>query len=785
MRYLVSIKQEQRQKMTPYIKEHFTENWAMVEVEDSQIERLKSQVEVIEPDFEIQLGHTFWYDLGVLANEPILLVTIGKYCLCKDVQYTYELKLRKWEEQSLRTHRAIWIHGYSKSDHLYASHWIGAVDQFYRLSKHLNYPLIIIQNIESVLPYFNEDSKAKTCIEEYLKQQSSLMIRQIWNPEQIHFLSKRFKVTSTHMLSTEASSYRLQREIQLWLQSGQEEKQMTKKRMYLYEDVFYQQIPLEQKIYVPIYGKLDHPENLKMHTISIGQEDLIIYESRRVIDRYFKTIEKNIFPYLEQPIVTRVSIQRNPLEKQKAYEVIDSKCAYKGRGVYIGIVTEEGIDCTHPCLKKQDGTTRISNYWIQEEGEQGKNYRIDDLNAGLNNPEVIPELSWINTDNDSTTLLIEAGGRGEAYESIALEAEFLVAQIQKAPVALQNIYGGIVSQKAVLMADVLIATQQLIEKARLDHKPLVLIIPYQTNLSAHDGTGFYESILNELGKQPGCTIIVPVGEEGNKQHHHVLGRDLLDQQSIRIKADKDTTYLVGELYFKQIPKRLFNERIEIYKAFHKEQSIPLYESGIYPLEDSTIYTTGLVDDDRNGMRVIRFAIRNMHQGEWYIKGLPKRTYQNAQINLYLAGEALNPNVRCIDASPFGTLGSNAALEAILSVGGYDEKSSVGLISCGKGAEADDRAQPFCLLRGKEKYPGIIENWYSIEGSMVSAALMAGVVALLYERGIYEEEIPYANTLRMKQWLLDSLKIELDTIYPNATQGYGIFSLDALTRLSYH
>ena len=785
MRYLVCVKPHQETEIAPYIRKKIERNWAIIEVEDQEIEKVKESVEAIEPDFKIKLEHTFWYDLGILTNEPVMVVTIGKYCLCHEMQYTYALDSHKWEEQSPRKKQAIWIHGYSQSEIIHSSDWLEAIRQFERLSKMLHYPLIIVQNMKSVLPYFSASSLAQTYIEDYLKTSSSLFIRQNWNSKEAQDPTQSFHIPNNNLLETQASAYKLQKIIQLWLQNQRNGKKLKKgEKPYLYSDVFYTQIPPEQKIYVPLYQEMSLNEQLEIHTVNITQHP-VIYEKRKVLEQYGKTLRACVLPYLEQPIMTRVPIKRTSRmgEIMQKQDKENLKLDYKGKGVYIGIITEEAINYHHEDLKKDNHTTRISGYWVQEEGEKGRYYIAADLNAQIKAKQAMPIQSEEQMVNDIEALLIEVGGKGEAYEGIAKEAEFLVAQIQKAPKTLQEIYTGKISEKAVLMAEVLIAAEKLMQRARLDDRPLVLIIPYQMNLSTHDGAGFYENRLSTLGKQPGCTIIMPVGEEGDKKHHLSFESHSSTKPFIELESLKDGAQIAGILYFKHIPRTFFKNRIECYRAFHEKQAIALNESAEYRLEECTIYTTGLIDYDRNGMLMIHFVIKNMPRGKWYIKGLPEILYEDARIEFYLSEEEGNTYVTCLNAMPFKTMSATAALEGVMAIGGYDEENSVSLSTCGKGDQERGGMKPFCVANGKLRNLDIMGRVCEIEGSMVAVSEMAGVVAALYEKGMREEIRPYPNTLWMKQYLLNSLKIEPERKYPDATQGYGILSLERLAYLA--
>ncbi len=797
MKYLVLLKQEIVPKMTPYLRKRFHGNYALVEIENEQIEWLKEKVTQIEPDFKLSMSQLYWHELGVLEHEQALVVTLGKYCLCKGIHYTYEISSRKWEEQSIYQHGATWIHAYSKKEKIDASDWLYALEQFYRLADLVKKPLIIIQNIKSELPYFQKKSLAQQIAELYLKEQPSLIINKTEELQQPSFSKKYFESASRKIVATSDSAHKLQATLKLWLEEQKSQRELVyldEKREGLYQDIFYKQIPKEQKIYVPVYGEMG--ENFKLHKIAVGASRFVLYEKKSILEQYDKALVPHLYPSLEQPLLKRVVAKRTPIEMTENRLVMDEQLKYEGEGVYIGIITEEGIDYKHHALRNPDGTTRIVQYWIQENGDEGKWYSTEELNKGLSESETVGPLSWVDVENDSTALLVWAGGKKTYGTGLATKAEFLVAQIQKTPIELQCIYNGGVNHQTVLMADVLIGAHHLIEKARLAHKPLVLIIPYQTIMSTHCESGFYEGILEELGKLPGCSIVIPTGNEGNKRHHQGINRTTSKMAEhfynehhekekpsvVEIEVLKESRYMAGVLQFKNIPLKCFKQKIELSMLAHPEQSIAIDEEGIYTFGEQVIYSTGLIASQNNMESYIRWVMKKVEKGNYCIKTLPTLLYENAQIDFYLTEEK-EGNIRCTPSTPFGTMGTLGALEGVISVGGYDEKNQVVLASCSKGEQQYEGKKPFCVVNGKESYLCGTGRAYGMEGSVVATGLMAGVIAMLYQKDEENGHMPYASTVRIKQILLEYLKNERDYRYPNASQGYGFLTSKTIAQLA--
>ena len=218
----------------------------------------------------------------------------------------------------------------------------------------------------------------------------------------------------------------------------------------------------------------------------------------------------------------------------------------------------------------------------------------------------------------------------------------------------------------------------------------------------------------------------------------------------------------------------------LYTPNEMDSSIRLDEAGIYSINNGKVYTTGVMVNYLDGANMIQFRIEGMDVGNWQIEYLPSKTYNDMKVDLWLADEALNPNVTLIPSSPFITLGSNASINRLLSVGGYDSNNRVVLASSGRGYNWIDEIVPFCIMKGTAKILTDRNTWYAIEGSVVSASFLAGIIAILYDKWKKEKVMPLANSLIIRNWLLNYLERFQGVEYPNTSQGYGILRLKNLS-----
>lgn len=758
MQYITLGNFKQKQN---YLVKDLGKDFAILELEDKDIATVKEQVECIEPDFEIKIHDIDWQDLGELKTEKVLVATIGQEFVSPDMQYTYNMKEKKWTLQNKKHAKGIWIHCYSPTGSIYASQLLITLNKLCVLRELLNRFLIIIGDLENVLPYFNKDSLTQKIINMYLENRS-FMIRSHHHSAQYYQRSiKKQLINLTNDLP-----------------------RLTKMYPPLYDDIFYEQIPDDQKIYLPLNLLENRYENsyyekLGLHIIMLGRKNAFFYDKKQDIDANRMLLLENTYPNFENPILTKATIQKIPIGEEQHSHKMDTDIQFTGKNVLIGLITEYGIDYMHPALRNDKGETRILNYWIQSDGTEGSDYTEEQINQAIlsENPNELVPLEpdeWY-----VKTILTLAGGGQEGVEFMATDAKFLIATINKAPKSLQAIYGGSIEEDAVLMPDILIAIDKMANIALDYNMPLVLIIPYNTNLSAHDGTGIYESLLSRMGSQQGCTIVVPVGDEGNKSHHLSIVHNKNVISSFNLKVARLTQNLVGCIHLTNFG----SIKVELYCVDQKQFVVRLDEEGTYQLNNATIYTTGIVTNFRNGACMINFRIENMKAGKWQVDCKVETILASTKVDLWLGQQALNPNVILDPSTASITLGSNAAIDSLLSIGAFDHYHLVVLALSGRGYNWNDAILPICVILGKITVmndDGIIEG--DIEGTIVAASLLAGVIALLYDRWVRDKGRPYANSIVMQKRFINYLKQYSGLEYPNPSQGYGVFEIQNIAKL---
>ncbi len=764
-------------------RQELIEFGSIIELTDDKLVEIKERVTDIEPDYELLLKKVPFTTVKGLIHLPIIVATIGNRVDSAEVSYEYDFSSQKWEEKNIKEQHTPWICCYSSTERIYSSEYLMGIEKLHQIAKQLKRTLVIVSHIESQLPYFKSHSLMQEIFNLYLETYKSICINSVAREEIYQYecpLSERNKFNEKRMIYTHKSEAEVKLLIKKCFRKQGNELLENKSQMSLYQDNFYDRIPLSQRIYVPL-NLLDdkdysYYQELGLRTVCVGKNYTFIYDERQKIDSFRQEIAHHVPPNYMSPILTPALIQKEEVKPLKAYNQVSQELKYLGESVYIGIIGTKGVDYRKSYLRNESGTTRIACMWEQKEGNEGIYYTSNQINAALalSNPgESVPLPA---SEEDETLILQIAGGKDEQYRGIATHAEFIVAKINKAPEAINRIYGGVEEQEGVLMPEVLVAVHKLMELAQLNNKPIVIYIPYSTNISAHDGSSIIEQMLSQLARKQNYTFIMPTGEEGDKNHHSILvsDYDVLNKVSLQVK--EQTPYLVGIIYIKCIQ----NTEFMLYPPKDNEHAIKLERKAITNREKATIYSTGLLDDYNNGSQYILFSIENMTPGTWTIE-IEQQVATRGMIDLWLSQQQLNPNVTLSPATPFTTLGSNATTDGIISVSGFDGQNFVILRSAGRGFNWNGITNPICVSRGISVLISD-DRWNNAEGTAIAASTLLGSIACLYDKWQVEMGEPGANSLIMRNLILSNVYQFEDVTYPDRSQGYGVYQLERLPQV---
>jgi subtilisin family serine protease len=225
-----------------------------------------------------------------------------------------------------------------------------------------------------------------------------------------------------------------------------------------------------------------------------------------------------------RPLTTELDVS---VPEIKANLVQTGSPAYKGGGVIVGII-DSGVDYTHQCFRKSDGTSRILFMWDQaltpsgsESSPQGYTYGVEYSKANIDaalataNPLNLVRHQDSNPGHGTHVAGIAAGngsvaGNGKpafTFVGVAPEADIiLVANLSDTAD-----FGD--------SAATLDAAKYIFDKADSLKKPVVINLSQGDNMGPHDGTSLLERGIDNLLGGPGRVFVKSAGNAGADNIH--------------------------------------------------------------------------------------------------------------------------------------------------------------------------------------------------------------------------------------------------------------------------
>lgn len=755
-----------------------------------QIEQLKEQcgVSYVEPEFEIQLRGGFTQPISNLDNDT-LVGYIGYKTVKDDENTYYDLDTQTFVNRPSR-----YVIGISKNKVITSTLYLGFICDMICKSLEEHKKLLIYADIYIVENSVRYRSLLNKTINELLEKVNGILVNKLYGDMASYYTpcSKKFEAYIEKTIYTEDTFNQVLKKMKP-IEDRNHFRSVLKK-IYreaenegLYNNIFYEQISEDETIYVPILPTSIVPrdayESLGVEYIKIDRGYGILRGEKKIFDREKDFLINNVIPQYDVQILTPVYLteievpsnyQLNPRENQ----------TYNGEGVYIGIVGVSGIDYRNANFIDQEGRSRVSYVWDQIEGGKGQKYLNKEIQQALEKNidlDIYSKLESYLTSN----LLAIAGGKtnfnGEEYKGVASEAEFIVAKINRAPDTLQKIYVGGPTEEAVLLDDVIIGINQLVEFANEQKKPLVLCIPYGSNLNSHDGKSILESRIETFASQTGIAMIVSAGEEADKAHHSRITLEKSQGYTVGIEISDNQQKVVGVIWINDI------NIVDITLVSPSSRSYNLNKTGRYVENSSEILISGVSVDFDNGLKEIMFSIENLTVGRWQIDIIEKEsskqgTYENV-IDIWLSQQSLNKHVTLRPYDVFVTIPGIGNIPNIISVGNYDNETLTIYKSSGRGYTRQNLVKPTLVAQGKDVLSTTQEGkWGLLTGSAAAMANMTGVVAALYSKLVASQMYPLPNTAVISSMLISQLTLLATVQYPNPSQGNGIFDRKAMKNL---
>lgn len=481
------------------------------------------------------------------------------------------------------------------------------------------------------------------------------------------------------------------------------------------------------------------------------------------------------------------------------FNVIDKGSAgYTGIGVIVGIIST-GIDYLNPRFMKEDGSTRIVSIWdqtLQSEGSAkqlgyGTVFSEDGINKAIVEQRTGRDPYSIVNHKDErgygTAIAGIIGGKNlgasDPLVSVAPNCEYAIVKLKEAKRNTLKINGIEDTQENVYESTDIAAAIEFLANLQIElNKPMVVYIALGTNFGGHAGDGVLERFIDFKTQSRTYNIVTSTGEQGNSDTHASGYLEKSgDRKKILLEVEGSERNLSFSIYLRKpdiisvsitLPNGSTTERIPIPQN--------LAEITAFNIGETEIIVQYFIGSQGSGDQAIEIIINNPMGGIWEITLIGDYVLNGRYDTWLLQRELLQKGTRFVESDPYITLMSPGTSNNIIVTSHYNQIDNSADLESGRGYTRDGRIKP-SLTIGTERMltVGLNNNLVIASGAAIAGAILAGVVALVYQWGYVEGNDINLYPQKMKNYLiLGSVKFEGYT-YPNQLWGFGALSIERL------
>jgi len=488
---------------------------------------------------------------------------------------------------------------------------------------------------------------------------------------------------------------------------------------------------------------------------------------------------------------------------ETSYSINKGDFPLDGDGVIVGIVGT-GIDFLDPRFMDEKGNSRILSIWDQSINEgprpenfySGTEYTREDINKAItaknNGNEPYDIVKQKDEIGYGTTIANIIGGRNlganDEIEGLAPKCEYVIVKLKESDIK-NKIYWGIENYKGLVYDsfDVTAAVGYINRMQQKYNKPTVMYITVGTNLGTHDGGTVVERFISHLSQGRLFSVATSTGDQGGSP---ICIKSTFDfdesEKVIDIIVDENQENLFFTLNYIEPDKISIGITSPDGNTIDFILTKPINGGKVViKLGVSTIAVQYFLERKSTGKQVAYFVIRNAVSGIWKIK-IKKEEAIFGTINLWFQQNEFSiGNTGFVNYTPYTTLMTPSTANDIIVTASFNEIDNVVMKESGWGFTIDNKVNPSIAIASKNiTTVGADNKPIVVSGSAVSGAILAGVVALLYQWGIVEKNDMNMYSNKIKTYLIQGTVREKDVNYPNPETGYGVLDINKLFEVLY-
>lgn len=468
---------------------------------------------------------------------------------------------------------------------------------------------------------------------------------------------------------------------------------------------------------------------------------------------------------------------------------LDNPLSLFGNGVLVGLV-DTGIDYLNPEFMFKNGETKIRRIWDQTLATDTTNKNIpfgveytkeqitEAINANKSGKNPYDIVNSRDTVGHGTSMagIIGATRINPNLEGAAPNCEFAVVKLatyMNPPLNTE------VNLPIYDVTSISAAVTYLVEYALSIDTPMVVYIPIGSNLGNHSGEGILEDIIDTLSINRGIVFVTGSGNQANKGYHTsgMLSK-AGDFNNVQLYISPEQKNLQVEIWITE-PNKI---SLSILSPSGEStgvipSTLNSQDTNTFIFEQTTTKISYDIPEQLSGDELITIFLNNIQSGTWTFR-LNADYAINGVFNAWLPQEGITMgNTQFLSPDPYNTVTSPGTSKYILTVACYNQNND-NIVNSSGTASLTNIVNVLDLAAGGVNVRAIgLNNTISIvNGTSVSAAVVAGACALLLQWGIINGNDLNMYSQSIKYYLTGGTRKRSGDIYPNPQWGFGILDM---------